>query len=165
MWTLAESTHASDDTVRFWRSIGNAFLLKIAERQHLPSATERTEIDFSFELHSDFMASKPLCDGAGYITPENLQSLWSEMTQEMREQLQHEHHEGNLAVWLETRGGQFGLLGKVCLHLAENKRSESHPFAFMATVALKVTDDGRVIYSPLGRALENVEDAGEKTKF
>ena len=165
IWTLATSTQVSDDTVRFWRSIGNAFLLEIAERQHLPSASERTELDLSDELLSDFVTAKPLCDGAEYITAENLRNLWSEMTQELREQLQHEQHEGNLAGWLETRGGQFGLLGKVCLHLAENKRSESHPFAFMATVALTITDDGRVIYSPLGRALEDAEDAGEKNKI
>ena len=163
LWALATATQFPDETARYWRSIGSEFLHKIAERQHLSSATERTEVDISNQELTDLLAQRPLCDGAEYVTLESLRNLWLEMTSELQQQLQK--HQGNIASWLETRGGKFSLLGKVCLHLAENRRSETHPFAFIATVALTVTDDGRVIYSHLGKALEEAENAGEKNKL
>ena len=163
LWAIAEATKIPDEIARFWRSLGREFLHKIAERQHLGSLSERTHVDISELELTKWAATKPMCDGAEYISPESLRSLWTEMTKELQSHLKKNN--GQLASWLESRGGKFSLLGKVCLHLAENKRSETHPFAFIATVAIMVTEDGRVIYSPLGKALEEAEKAGEKNKL
>jgi non-specific serine/threonine protein kinase len=46
------------------------------------------------------------------------------------------------------------LVGRVTLHLAENKRNEEKPFAFLATYTDKVSSAGRVQHLPLGRAVQ-----------
>jgi hypothetical protein len=45
-------------------------------------------------------------------------------------------------------------VGKVCLHLAENRGDEDHPFAFLATYAVRAGAGGRVQHRPLAKALE-----------
>ena len=47
LWALADATQIPDEIARFWRSVGSEFLHKIAERQHLASVAERTEVDIS----------------------------------------------------------------------------------------------------------------------
>jgi non-specific serine/threonine protein kinase len=59
-----------------------------------------------------------------------------------------------LAGYLERAGGDFHVAGKVCFHLAENKRHPDAPFAFMATYARGVNERGVAVHAPLARALE-----------
>ncbi len=53
-------------------------------------------------------------------------------------------------------------MGRVCFHLAENKRDPDFPFAFLATYAPSLSKGGRVQYQPLSKALQ--EYAGERNK-
>ena len=53
-------------------------------------------------------------------------------------------------------------VGRVCFHLAENKRDPEHPFAFLATYARGISGGARVHYQPLSQALK--EYAGERNK-
>src|SRR5204863_4807425 len=46
-------------------------------------------------------------------------------------------------------------VGKVCLHLAENRGDDEHPFAFLATYAIRAGARGAVQHRPLARALED----------
>src|SRR2546422_8137714 len=41
-------------------------------------------------------------------------------------------HRGPVAAWLHARHPSWHVVGKVCLHLAENRGDEEHPFAFLA---------------------------------
>ena len=53
-------------------------------------------------------------------------------------------------------------MGRVCFHLAENRRSAEFPFAFLATYAPSVASGVRVQYQPLSSALREL--AGAKNK-
>ncbi len=53
-------------------------------------------------------------------------------------------------------------VGRVCFHLAENRRDPNYPFAFLATYAPKLAVGGKVQYQPLSQALK--EYAGEKNR-
>src|SRR5262249_36487208 len=52
--------------------------------------------------------------------------------------------------------------GKVCLHLAENPGDEEHPFAFLATYALRASAGGKVQHRPLARALADSSRRGDR---
>jgi non-specific serine/threonine protein kinase len=69
---------------------------------------------------------------------------------------------GDLANWLSRRAPAWRRVGRVCFHLAENKRDPEQPFAFLATYAPRLTSGARVQYQPLGQALR--EYAGAKNK-
>jgi hypothetical protein len=47
-------------------------------------------------------------------------------------------------------------------HLAENKRNQAYPFAFLATYTHRISEQGKAQHQPLGRALE--EYAGTKNR-
>jgi len=47
------------------------------------------------------------------------------------------------------------LVGRVTFHLAENPRSETHPFAFLATYTARLSDDQQLQHVPLGRAVRD----------
>ena len=53
-------------------------------------------------------------------------------------------------------------MGRVCFHLAENRRDPDFPFAFLATYAPSVSAGGRVQYQPLSQALRQYAGAKDK---
>src|SRR5258705_174823 len=53
-------------------------------------------------------------------------------------------------------------VGKVCLHLAENRGDEEHPFGFLATYAVRAGVGGKVQHRPLARALEDSSARGDR---
>ncbi|MHB8764227.1 MAG: DEAD/DEAH box helicase, partial [Deferrisomatales bacterium] len=69
---------------------------------------------------------------------------------------------GSLADWLREHAPRWHQVGRVCLHLAENRHDPEYPFAFLATYAPRLSKAGRVQYQPLSQALH--EYAGERNK-
>jgi len=65
-----------------------------------------------------------------------------------------------LAGWLKQHAPIWRQVGRVCFHLAENKRDPDLPFAFLATYAPSLSKGGQVQYKPLGKALQ--EYAGDR---
>ena len=54
------------------------------------------------------------------------------------------------------------MVGRVSFHLAENKQHPTHPFAFMASYASRISSQSRVQHLPLGRALQEYATAKDK---
>ena len=80
-------------------------------------------------------------------------------TPAVREEIQRQ---GSLAAFLEAKAPRWHQVGRVCFHLAENRRDPEHPFAFLATYAPQLGQSGKVQYQPLSQAL--TEYAGTKNK-
>ncbi|MEX0819547.1 MAG: DEAD/DEAH box helicase, partial [Pirellulaceae bacterium] len=70
--------------------------------------------------------------------------------------------EGGLAKFLERRAPLWHQVGRVCFHLAENRRDPEYPFAFLATYAPTVTSSSRVQYQPLSNALRQYSSQRDK---
>ncbi len=88
-----------------------------------------------------------------------LEALWQELDASVREEIQRQ---GSLAAFLEAKAPRWHQVGRVCFHLAENRRDPEHPFAFLATYAPQLGQSGKVQYQPLSQAL--TEYAGTKNK-
>ena len=71
-------------------------------------------------------------------------------------------HAGGAQSYLSTKNPLWRFVGRVTLHLAENKRDAAHPFAFLATYASRLSAHGQVQHERLGRALEQY--AGAKNR-
>jgi non-specific serine/threonine protein kinase len=98
--------------------------------------------------------------GGEYVTAEVMAALWGRLDARMREEAA-EAADG-VTGWLRTRNPAWRLVGKVCFHLAENKRNPEFPFAFLATYAPRLSGRGRAQHAPLADALR--EFAGEKNR-
>jgi len=163
LWALTNEKAQGDSTFEFWRSIATRFLSILAERQNLENESERCEVLIENSELEDVLSRRPPCVGSEYLSIESLAGIWAEMNKRLRAQLRE--RDCTPAGWLETFGSHWSSLGRVCLHLAENRRSESHPFAFLATIALSVSNEGRVLYTPLGRAFSEAETKSQKKRL
>ncbi|NCQ33907.1 ATP-dependent helicase, partial [bacterium] len=92
--------------------------------------------------------SAPPLRGSEYINPGVLAALWEELDRHVR----GETDRGGFSAWLRERAPLWHRVGRVCFHLAENKRDPERPFAFLATYSPRVSSQGKVQYQPLSRA-------------
>ena len=104
------------------------------------------------------IAEAPPMRGLEYLTSEVLKALWFELAELVRER--GTEAKGGLAAFLREVNPFWHLLGRVTFHLAENKRDESRPFAFLATYAHRLSAQASVQHLPLAQALKQY--AGER---
>ena len=104
--------------------------------------------------------SVPPMQGAEYLSETILIDVWKDLDAWARGAIAA-GGEG-LSGFLKRRAPLWHQVGRVCFHLAENRRSEDCPFAFLATYAPSVVSGSRVQYQPLSKALREL--AGAKNK-
>ena len=121
-----------------------------------PPIAPPSETDLAFQV-----LQAPPMQGCEYLSHEVLSTWWLELDTLVRNEI--EHHAGGVQAYLSERSPQWRLVGRVTLHLAENKRDPEHPFAFLATYIPKLSAQGRVQHEPLGKALQEYAGAKNRT--
>jgi non-specific serine/threonine protein kinase len=143
------------------RDFGRLYLTRLcqtpadAQSGEIPPLAPPAQTDLAFQV-----LQAPPMPGAEYLSPEVLSAWWIELDALVRTEIAQ--HPGGLQAYLSERNPQWRLVGRVTLHLAENKRDPELPFAFLATYVPKLSDQGRVQHEPLGKALK--EYAGAKNR-
>ena len=107
------------------------------------------------------VTSVPAIKGAEYLTVEVLAGWWKDLDSFVRDQISNTI--GGAQVYLREKNPVWRLVGRVTFHLAENKRDNDHPFAFLATYSAKVSSNAKVMHQPLGRALQEYSGAKNNT--
>ncbi len=142
----------------YWRDFAGRYLTELC---HTPegAGTEPAPIAPPDATDLDVLVlNAPPMQGAEYLNSEALSHVWSDLDEWTRCEIA-QTPEG-LAGFLKRRAPLWHQVGRVCFHLAENRRDEQQPFAFLATYAPGVAANARVQYQPLSRALR--ESAGAK---
>ena len=111
------------------------------------------------ELEPLALAS-PLMTGAEYLTPEILRTLWQEMDTAFAIELSESG--SSIQDFLKHRNPAWNLVGRVHFNLAENRRDDQAPFAFLATYTTRLSAHAKAQHLPLGQALR--EYAGARSK-
>jgi non-specific serine/threonine protein kinase len=142
----------------YWRDFGARYL---TERCHTPAGTGFLEAlpSLAQDTALTIAAEAPPMEGAEYLSAEMLQRLWEALD---RWVLAEAAEAGGLEVLLSKRAPLWRQVGRVCFHLAENRRDSEFPFAFLATYAPRLVESERVRYQPLSRALQ--ESAGDNDR-
>ncbi len=133
----------------FWRQFVQTLLTKACKEEATPPGQE--------ELN-ELLFSASFLRGAIYLSGENLLSIWQALEKEL------EVAKGSLSLksYLCQVNPKWGLVGRICFHLAENKNNPSHPFAFLATYTTRFSEGQSAQHVPLKRALQ--EYAGENNR-
>ncbi len=100
----------------------------------------------------------PPITGAEYVTRAAVEALVREAARALRRAVGRD----KLEAFLHRRAPHLSVVGRVCFHLAENKRDPQHPFAFLATYATRIGDDARAQHRPLGEALREYAAARDR---
>jgi superfamily II DNA or RNA helicase len=148
----------------YWRDFAARYvaalcvLPDLAERASKPGVPEPSKA----ELQQIATAVPPMV-GAEYLSADMLARLWQEIDQACDAELE----ESELAVqqFLLGRNKAWNLVGRVHFNLAENRRDEEAPFAFLATYTTKLSAAGKAQHLPLGRALQEYAGARNRDRL
>jgi len=161
LFTLAARKSGADlsPSLQYWRN----FACKYLSERCLLAQTDPQQPDPIEPLTATetmpLLLSAPPMSGAEYLSAPVLQDIRSLLDDWVCEQIRTA---GKLDTLLAKKAPQWHQVGRVCFHLAENKNDLDYPFAFMATYAPELSEQGRIRHQPLSRALQ--EYAGAKNK-
>ena len=161
LFTLAARKSSADlsPSLQYWRTFACGYL---RERCLLAQATPQQPDPiepFTGTETLPLLLNAPPMRGAEYLSAAVLQDIWSTLDTWVCLQIRTA---GGLDALLAERAPQWHQVGRVCFHLAENKGDPDFPFAFMATYAPELSEQGRIRHQPLSRALQ--EYAGARNK-
>ncbi len=147
----------------YWREFGSRFVTAVCTSQ--PSEAERfvaPTVPARSELEA-LAAAAPLMPGAEYLTPAVLEALWSETGRAFAERQQAS--EAGPQDFLRGLNPAWNLVGRVHFNLAENRRDQEAPFAFLATYSSRLSAHGKAQHLPLGQALREYAGAANKSRL
>ncbi|MBL6832197.1 MAG: DEAD/DEAH box helicase [Pirellulales bacterium] len=109
------------------------------------------------------VAEAPPMPGLEYLSAAQLRDIWLAMARVIQER--STTTQGGLAAVLEAIDPQLHLLGRVTFHLAENRRNDERPFAFLATYAHRPSGAASLQHLPLAKAIEESADRHDQAKL
>jgi non-specific serine/threonine protein kinase len=110
-----------------------------------------------------FAAAAPPMTGAEYVTTSVLQQLWTEIAAALRSDLVAS--KVSVQGFLRKKNPAWHVVGRVHFNLAENRRDDEAPFAFLATYTTQLSTGTRTQHLPLGRALNEYAGAANKSRL
>jgi superfamily II DNA or RNA helicase len=150
-------------TLSYWRTLGARYVTALCA---LPGIGERSKrpvpIEAAGELNTMVAAVPPMI-GAEYLTTEVLANLWRDMDQAFDAELA----QSTLTVraFLRSRHPAWNLVGRVHFNLAENRKDEEAPFAFLATYTSRLSAEAKPQHLPLSKAMQEYAGARNRERL
>ena len=154
---LAEARSRLPPDLSFWRAFATRF---IAIRCRAADGSMPTPDDDEF---ARLALEAPPMRGGEYLDAAALRSLWLALAQAFERALAAGGT--SLDAFLAAHDSRWRHVGRVHLHLAENRKDAERPFAFLATYAPGLAAHGEVRHAPLGAALREYAGAGAKAEL
>jgi len=150
-------------SLSYWRDFGKLFISKVCSSVD-PLDPQLTQLpgpdsnDFS-----EFVQAAPPMPGAEIISTELLRDIWFDMGEVLLTKAKK--YKSGIQGYLETYSSAWKTMGRVCFHLAENKRDPEFPFAFIATYVHELSKQSKPQHLPLGQALKEYAGAKKRNKL
>ncbi|MBY6241548.1 DEAD/DEAH box helicase [Methylosinus sp. Sm6] len=138
----------------FWRGFAMRFMRMLC--LSLEAASE----PLSAGVLSELVDAAPPMAGGEYLTVQILAAAWGRMAEALRVELAERGV--SLRDFMGSADRRWRLVGRVHLNLAENRRDPDCPFAFMATYAASLGEQGGLRHAPLAQALRDHADDKRK---
>jgi len=148
-------------TLDYFRSFARTYLTRLCQTQVSDEAKEisPTPPPSSAECTTWILQAPPMI-GLEYLRHDVLTEWWTELDTLVRGEIKD--HPGGAQHYLSEKNPSWRFVGRVTFHLAENKRDADNPFAFLATYANRLSEQGRVQHEILGQSLKQY--AGTKNR-
>jgi superfamily II DNA or RNA helicase len=146
----------------YWREFAARFVVALCTRPAADDAPFATPDPPASEL-AELSLSPPEMIGTEYITPDVFHVLWRELGIAFAEEMSDARLP--LQEFLKSLNPAWNLVGRVHFNLAENRKDEESPFAFLATYTTRLSAQARAQHLPLGQALKEYAGASNKEKL
>ena len=151
----------------YWRDFGARYVTAVCaapeQAERGDSAREATPPVPPPEDLEALAADAPPMTGAEYLTAEVLRTLWAELDLAFRAELAQSKQ--SLQDFLKHRHPAWNLVGRVHFNLAENRRDEDAPFAFLATYTTRLSAHAKAQHLPLAQALREYSDGKSQARL
>lgn len=147
---LCDFSYSLSSTFLFWQNFSRQFITRFCKL-----ATDHQAVSVPFLTNEEvetFLTQAPFMRGAEYLSQELLAQLWSELEKALAQELKN--FSGGTQEYFNQHNKRWNLIGRVCFHLAENKNSETHPFAFLATYTTQLSYHSSAQHIPLKQAIQ-----------
>ncbi|MEP7242708.1 MAG: DEAD/DEAH box helicase [Gammaproteobacteria bacterium] len=105
----------------------------------------------------------PPMKGLEYLDAPALKHAWLDLDSQVRTAVAEHGH--GLRAYLQHSHPEWQLVGRITFRLAENKRDEEYPFAFLATYASGISERGESTHVPLARALQEYAGTANRKRL
>jgi superfamily II DNA or RNA helicase len=143
----------------YWREFGARYVTDLCTQPDT-KAYVPTPPDAELE---DSALSAPAMTGAEYLTATVLHALWQELDAAFG--LELSESKCGVQEFLKRRNPAWNLVGRVHFNLAENRKDEEAPFAFVATYTTRLSAHAKAQHLPLGQALREYAGAANKDRL
>jgi non-specific serine/threonine protein kinase len=140
----------------FARDVGRRFVARLVAEPELEERRARAVPPAGDDDVAALVTSVPPMTGAEAVSEAVVRAWWVAAAEAFAAEIGA--FPGTVQEYLRAHGAGWNVVGRVCFHLAENRGDDEHPFAFLATYALR--GDGRggkarakVAHAPLSKAL------------
>jgi non-specific serine/threonine protein kinase len=148
----------------YWREFAARYVTAICTLPDLGDGRAPAHIPaLAHEELESLVASRPPMTGAEYLTPSVLQALWAALDTAFRSELAES--KGSVQDLLARKSAAWHLVGRVHFNLAENKKDDEAPFAFLATYTTRLSAHAKAQHLPLGQALREYAGAANKARL
>jgi non-specific serine/threonine protein kinase len=147
-------------SLSFARELAKLFFTQLCAAPDLEASRAALTVPAPLEELGARVAAAPPMLGAEYLSVDVLAAAWAALEAEVQRELAA--FEGPAQQYLQAKSPLWNAVGRVHFHLAENKKSEDAPFAFLATYATRLSERARVQHAQLGRAVEEHASKADK---
>jgi non-specific serine/threonine protein kinase len=161
---LDEIGAALPPLLSYWREIGTLYATALCALPNVGENNTKPPVPLPADNTLDRMAAAvPPMTGAEYLTTAVLADLWQSVDAAFDAEL----GEAKLSVqeFLKRRQPAWNLVGRVHFNLAENRKDEEAPFAFLATYTTRLSAAAKAQHLPLGKALQEYSGAKNRERL
>jgi superfamily II DNA or RNA helicase len=158
---VTDRVHVSP-SVSFFKGISNELFRLLS---HIPDGMAFSESMIAVpddDFFENQVMNVPLMVGAEYVSVDSLEKVWQRLVRYLGI-LMHGHE--SIQEFLSVYAPSWDRVGRVTLHLAENKDDTMFPFAFIATYSTGLTKSGKVKQVPMEHALKEYASAGKTNQM
>jgi non-specific serine/threonine protein kinase len=151
-------------TLSFWRELGARYVAALCALPGIGEGAAKPPVPVPpAEELERLAAAVPPMTGAEYLTAVVLADLWRALDAAFDADLAR----SKLAAqeFLKRRHPAWNLVGRVHFNLAENRKDEEAPFAFLATYTTRLSAAAKAQHLPLGKALQEYSGARNRERL
>ena len=151
-------------TLSYWREFGARYVTALCALPGLGENAAKPPLEVPADAELEKLAAgAPPMTGAEYLTPSVLAELWRAIDTAF----DAERGAAKLPIqhFLRTRNPAWNLVGRVHFNLAENRKDEDAPFAFLATYTTRLSAAAKAQHLPLGKALQEYSGARHRERL
>src|SRR5262245_16338172 len=162
LWLGADEVGtALPPVLSFWREFATRYVTALCAVPGIADGRSKPAVPVpADDVLSHMATSVPPMTGAEYLNTEVLADLWRAVGTAFDTELADA--KCSVQDFLKSRHPAWNLVGRVHFNLAENRKDEEAPFAFLATYTTRLSADAKAQHLPLGKALQ--EYSGTKNR-